>query len=94
MPQNGTFSDWIAINPDRLVDKPSHLSTEEAAALPLGGLTAYRALFTKGGLTAKKGGLTKRLLVTASGVMGKPALGFIFPAPTTSHKASEPSMLF
>ncbi len=54
MPRNGTFSDWIAVHPDRLLDKPEHLSMEEAAALPLGGLTAYRALFTKGGLTAKK----------------------------------------
>ncbi|HMH31878.1 MAG TPA: zinc-binding dehydrogenase, partial [Puia sp.] len=30
--------------------KPSHLSLEEAAALPLAGLTAYRALFKRGGL--------------------------------------------
>ena len=54
MPKNGTFSEWISVHPDRLVDKPNHLTMEEAAALPLGGLTAYRALFTKGGLTANK----------------------------------------
>jgi len=52
MPKNGTFCDWMAVHPDRLGDKPTHLSMEEAAALPLGGLTAYRALFTKGRLTA------------------------------------------
>lgn len=48
MPTNGTFAEQIAVAPDRLVDKPVHLSTDEAAALPLAGLTAYRALFTKG----------------------------------------------
>lgn len=48
MPTNGTFAEQIAVKPDRLVDKPPHLSMEEAAALPLAGLTAYRALFTKG----------------------------------------------
>lgn len=30
--------------------KPNYLTWEEAAAIPLGGLTAYRALFTRGGL--------------------------------------------
>ncbi|MEM9774233.1 MAG: zinc-binding dehydrogenase [Chloroflexota bacterium] len=53
MPINGTFAEQIAVNPDRLVDKPAHLSFEEAAAIPLAGLTAYRALFTKGKATAK-----------------------------------------
>ena len=51
MPINGTFAEKIAVNPDRLHDKPSHLSWEEAAAIPLAGLTAYRALFTKGRAT-------------------------------------------
>jgi NADPH:quinone reductase-like Zn-dependent oxidoreductase len=32
--------------------KPNHLSWEEAAALPLAGVTAYRATFTQGGLQA------------------------------------------
>ncbi len=31
----------------QLTAKPEHLSWEEAAALPLAGLTAYRALFTR-----------------------------------------------
>lgn len=50
MPSNGTFAEYLAIGQQQLYDKPSHLSWEEAAALPLGGLTAYRALFTKGKL--------------------------------------------
>ncbi|MEN0048593.1 MAG: zinc-binding dehydrogenase, partial [Bacteroidota bacterium] len=47
MPENGTFAEYIAVKEDRLHDMPAHLTIEEAAALPLGGLTAYRAAFTK-----------------------------------------------
>ena len=43
----GTFQEEICISQDRLVSKPLHLGYEEAAALPLAGLTAYRVLFTK-----------------------------------------------
>ena len=46
-PANGTFSDYLAISKKQIFEKPEHLSFEEAAALPLAGLTAYRALFTK-----------------------------------------------
>ena len=39
--------------PDRcLVDKPAHLSFEEAACLPVAWSTAYRMLFTQAGLRA------------------------------------------
>lgn len=48
MPENGTFAEYIAVNVDRLQHKPSHLDHRQAAALPLGGLTSYRALFRKG----------------------------------------------
>lgn len=50
MPSHGTFAEQVAVAADRLADKPAHLTFEQAAALPLAGLTAYRALFTKGGL--------------------------------------------
>ncbi|MEM7534387.1 MAG: zinc-binding dehydrogenase [Chloroflexota bacterium] len=40
----GTFAEKIVVNQDRLHDRPAHLSMEQAAALPLAGLTAYRAL--------------------------------------------------
>lgn len=46
-PDNGTFASWILISKKYVHDKPKHLSKEEAAAVPLSGLTAYRALFTK-----------------------------------------------
>lgn len=48
MPTDGTFAEYIAIDVNRLQEKPEHLTFEEAAALPLGGLTAYRAIFTHG----------------------------------------------
>lgn len=50
MPKHGTMAEKVAVHGDRLHDKPEHLSWEEAAALPLGGLTAYRAVFTRGQL--------------------------------------------
>ena len=46
-PDPGTFSDYVAISRDHVFEKPEHLSFSEAAALPLSGLTAYRALFSK-----------------------------------------------
>lgn len=46
-PDNGTFGSWILISKKYIHDKPAHLTMEEAAAVPLSGLTAYRALFTK-----------------------------------------------
>jgi len=52
MPTYGTMAEKVAVGKDKILDKPAHLSWEEAAALPLGGLTAYRALFTRGQLQA------------------------------------------
>lgn len=46
-PRNGTFAEKIAIPAVNVYPKPDHLSFEEAAALPLAGLTAYRALFVR-----------------------------------------------
>ncbi|MBS4210867.1 zinc-binding dehydrogenase [Neobacillus rhizophilus] len=53
VPTNGTFAEYINVPRENVFPKPEHLSWEEAAALPLGGLTAYRALLTKG--KVKKG---------------------------------------
>lgn len=50
MPSQGTQANYIAIKPSQLIEKPSHLSMTQAAALPLAGLTAYHALFTQGQL--------------------------------------------
>ena len=50
MPVDGTLAEYIAVNVDRLVRMPSHMIDEEAAAIPLGGLTAYRAITHHGQL--------------------------------------------
>lgn len=50
VPSNGTFAEYIKIPKENIFSKPAYLSWEEAVALPLGGLTAYRALFTRGKL--------------------------------------------
>jgi NADPH:quinone reductase-like Zn-dependent oxidoreductase len=62
LPEDGTMADQIAVRADRLAPKPSHLSWEEAAALPLGGLTAWRAVMTRGRLARGE-----RLLLTGIG---------------------------
>src|ERR1035437_9682707 len=48
LPDDGTFAEYVKVRAEYLYPKPTHLSWEHAAALPLAGLTAYRALFTKG----------------------------------------------
>jgi len=52
LPDSGTFAEKIAIAVAQLAAKPAHLSWEQAAALPLAGLTAWRALFTRARLQA------------------------------------------
>jgi len=54
MPQNGTFAEKICIPTQNLFRIPDHLSFEEAAALPLAGVTAFRCLFSKGNLQASQ----------------------------------------
>ncbi|KIL53028.1 zinc-binding dehydrogenase [Jeotgalibacillus campisalis] len=48
LPDHGTFAEQILIPAENAVAKPSFLSWEEAGVLSLAGLTAYRALFTRG----------------------------------------------
>jgi zinc-binding alcohol dehydrogenase/oxidoreductase len=49
-PTNGTFAELIRIPRENVYPKPRRFSWEEAAALPLAGLTAWRALFARGQL--------------------------------------------
>jgi zinc-binding alcohol dehydrogenase/oxidoreductase len=62
MPDNGTFSDFVKVPESNLYDKPKHLSWVEAAALPVCGVTAYRAMMTRG--KAKTG---EKMLITGIG---------------------------
>src|ERR687895_189766 len=50
LPDDGTYAQFVKVPADHVFPKPSHLSHEEAAAIPLGALTAYRALVTRGGV--------------------------------------------
>lgn len=50
LPDDGTFASEVIVPSDCLAARPDHLSWEESAALPLAGVTAYRAVFTQGRL--------------------------------------------
>jgi zinc-binding alcohol dehydrogenase/oxidoreductase len=67
LPRDGTLAGKIVVPAVQLSPKPAHLTWEEAAALPLAGLTAYRALFSRAGLQAGE-----RVLI--SGIGGGVAL--------------------
>jgi propionyl-CoA synthetase len=58
----GTFAEYVQVEDDMVVDVPAHLNAVQAAALPCGGVTAFRALFTKGKLQSKQ-----TLLITGIG---------------------------
>lgn len=48
MPLDGTFAEYISVPFSTVVEKPGHLTFEEAASLPLAGETAFRACFYHG----------------------------------------------
>jgi NADPH:quinone reductase-like Zn-dependent oxidoreductase len=58
----GTYADYVTVPATFVARKPERLSFEEAAGLPLVGLTAYQALFFAAGLVAGE-----RVLVPAAG---------------------------
>lgn len=72
LPENGTFAEYVKVKVENLFPKPPHLTFEEAAAFPLAGLTAFRALFSRAGL--KRG--EKLLVVGAGGGVSSFALLF------------------
>jgi zinc-binding alcohol dehydrogenase/oxidoreductase len=51
MPLDGTFAEAVVVPAENCYQRPAALSDAEAAALPLAGLTAYRAVFTRGRIT-------------------------------------------
>ena len=72
LPDDGTFADEVRVPVENLVLKPAFLSDAQAAALPLAGLTAYRALFSRAKL--EKG---EKVLITGAGG-GAASLGLRF----------------
>lgn len=63
--RNGTLQDYVAIEESELEEAPEHLSDAEAAALPLTGLTGWRALLSKAG--ERNSGKGAAVLVTGIG---------------------------
>lgn len=49
----GTAQEWVVVDENEVVAAPEHLTPAEGAALPLVGLTGWRALVTKAGATQK-----------------------------------------
>ncbi len=62
LPRDGTLAEKVAVPVSQLSSKPAHLSWIEAAALPLAGLTAYRAVFSRAQVRAGE-----RVLITGIG---------------------------
>ena len=52
MPRAGTAATHLLVEASWLHDKPTHLTAQQAAALPLAGVTAFRSVFTRGQLSA------------------------------------------
>jgi len=52
MPTEGTYAEFVTVPVANIYPKPAHLTMEEAAALPLAGVTAYRALVTRAAVQA------------------------------------------
>uniref|UniRef100_UPI00359391DF zinc-binding dehydrogenase n=1 Tax=Persicitalea sp. TaxID=3100273 RepID=UPI00359391DF len=67
LPENGTFAEYVKVDRHYLVHKPKHLSFVEAACLPLAGLTAWRALMTRGGFKPDDRPSDRRVLITGAG---------------------------
>jgi NADPH:quinone reductase-like Zn-dependent oxidoreductase len=64
-PTHGTYAELITVPEENVCPKPKRFSFAEAAAFPLAGLTAHRALFTRARLRADE---TVLVLGAGSGV--------------------------
>ncbi|RKR81601.1 NADPH:quinone reductase-like Zn-dependent oxidoreductase [Mucilaginibacter gracilis] len=84
LPEDGTFAEYVKTPAQYLHPKPAHLTWEQAAAIPLAGLTAYRALFTKGKLKAAD----KVLIVGAGSGTGSFAIQWAIAAGATVYVTS------
>lgn len=62
MPDQGTFAEYICCPDTDVVARPAHLTWEQCAAVPLAGLTSWRAVVTQA--EVRKG---QKVLVTGAG---------------------------
>jgi NADPH:quinone reductase-like Zn-dependent oxidoreductase len=70
--RGGGYAEFALASADTIAKKPAALTFEQAAALPVAGMTAWQALFDRGGLT---GGQTA-LIAGAAGGVGHLAVQF------------------
>lgn len=63
---NGSFAEFVSASENKLAPKPSNLSFQQAAVVPISGLTALQALRDKGGILPGD----KVLIIGASGGVG------------------------
>ncbi|HLY69904.1 MAG TPA: NADP-dependent oxidoreductase [Puia sp.] len=70
--KNGTYAEYVVVKADQVNRKPKTIDHEEAAAVPLAGLTAWQGLFDHGKLHAGE----KVLIHGASGGVGTFAVQF------------------
>lgn len=62
MPSLGTFADYVVVPAAQCHPLPAHLTMVQGAAVPLAGLTAYRAVVTQGAVSQGQ-----HVLVTGAG---------------------------
>ena len=92
MPDDGTFAEYISVPLQQITEKPAHLTTSEAAALPLAGLTAYRALFSQGKLKSGESILITGIgggVATIALKMAQAAGARVFVSSSCEHKISK-----
>jgi NADPH:quinone reductase-like Zn-dependent oxidoreductase len=88
--RDGVAAEYALVPADVLAPKPSRLSHVEAAALPMGGLTAWQALFVHGRLAPGE-----RVLVTgASGGVGHIAVQLARHAGATVVESGPADLVF
>lgn len=83
----GTYADYTIVDDHLLAKKPESVSFEEAAAVPLAGLTAYQAFFTHGKLKAGE----KVLIHAGAGGVGIYAIQLAKNAGATVITTASPS---
>jgi NADPH2:quinone reductase len=66
--QRGSYADEVVVREDQFAPLPPDVSFDDAACLPVPGVTAWRALTELGGLTAGAG--QRALILGASGGVG------------------------
>jgi len=71
MPDPGTIAEFISVPKENVIEKPSYLSWTEAAAIPIAGLTAWRALVRHGNIISG----SKVLITGIGGGVAQAGLG-------------------